>query len=135
MYKGVKYYNHRVIYFLKTGHDPGNFTIDHINRDTTDNNITNIRLATKKQQLGNTKINRKNKSGYKGVSLNAKSNKWYAFIRVNKKSIFLGSFICKEEAAIAYNEAAVKYFGEFAYLNITPHKYCHPPEQRPSPLA
>lgn len=133
MYKGVKYYNHRIIYFLKTGQDPENFTIDHINRDTTNNNVSNIRLATKKQQLGNTKINKKNKSGYKGVSLNAKSNKWYAFIRVERKSIFLGSYNNKEDAAIAYNRAAVQYFGEFAHLNVIPHRYCHQQEQHPNP--
>jgi hypothetical protein len=135
MYNGIKYYNHRVIYFLKTGIDPGNFTIDHINRDTKDNRVVNIRLATKRQQLGNTKLSRKNKSGYRGVCWNKQSKRWNAFIRINKKSVFLGSFNSKERAACAYNDAALEYFGKFAYLNVIQHKENHQLEPHPNQPA
>ena len=44
---------------------------------------------------------------------------WHTWtIKGNKKNIFLGSFKDKKDAAKAYNEAAIKYHGEFARLNI-----------------
>lgn len=60
-----------------------------------------------------------NTSGYKGVSRDR--GRWRAYIRVNYKQIHLGNFRTKEEAARRYNEAALKYFGEFAELNEIPN--------------
>jgi hypothetical protein len=56
------------------------------------------------------------KSRYKGVRL-VKGGKWEARIRVNKKLLSLGRFKSEREAGYIYNEAALKYFGEFARLN------------------
>lgn len=70
----------------------------------------------------NRKISINNKSGYRGVSWFPKMNKWRSFIYFNKKQIYLGSYITKEEAAKAYDEAAKKYFGEFAKLNFLQNK-------------
>ena len=47
----------------------------------------------------------------------AKVKKWIASIKVNGKTKTLGSFLHKEEAALAYNNAASLYFGDFAVLN------------------
>jgi hypothetical protein len=58
-----------------------------------------------------------NSSGYKGVSFNNSSKKWRAQIWLNSKSYHLGLFIDPIDAARAYNEAALKYHGEFAHLN------------------
>lgn len=57
------------------------------------------------------------KTGYKGVSFHKASGKYRACIEVNKKHIHLGLFVCKLEAAKAYNKAAKEHFGEFAKLN------------------
>lgn len=45
------------------------------------------------------------------------TGKWAANISVHKRTIYLGSFACKHDAANAYNEAAIKYFGEFSRPN------------------
>jgi hypothetical protein len=56
-------------------------------------------------------------STYRGVSFSRSAKKWRAGIEVNGKSINLGSFRSETEAALAYNEAAKKYFGDVAYQN------------------
>ena len=59
-----------------------------------------------------------NKSGYKGAYWHESKGKWISDIKVEGKKIHLGAFDTKEEAALAYNEGAIKYFGEFARLNV-----------------
>ncbi len=56
-------------------------------------------------------------SRYKGVSYYPKNSCWRAGIRVEGKAIHLGFFDSEEEAALAYNKAARKHFGEMAYQN------------------
>jgi hypothetical protein len=56
-------------------------------------------------------------SKYKGVSYYTKNSCWRAGIRVDGKSIHIGFFDSEEEAAVAYNKAARKHFGEMAYQN------------------
>lgn len=83
--------------------------------------IANCRWATRTQQSLNTRLRKTNKSGYRGVSRNSlNSLNWLARISFEKKTIHIGSFRTKEEAARAYNEAALKYHGEDAKLNDLP---------------
>jgi len=89
--------------------------VDHINRRTLDNQKNNLRLCTRLQNQGNSEKYRTNKSGYKGVSWHKKSGKWQAYIGDERK--YLGIYKIKEEAALAYNNAARERYGEFAYLN------------------
>jgi hypothetical protein len=96
---------------------------DHKDRDPFNNQKENLRIATKSQNKANTPKYKRSDSDskYKGVSLNmrerSKTTLWKARIRVNGKLIYLGSFHLEEEAALAYNQAAIKYFGEFACIN------------------
>jgi len=92
--------------------------IDHEDRNPLNNQRDNLRSATRSQNKANGKIPKNNTSGYKGVSWDKATQKWYAKITVNKKQINLGRFINKEDAARAYDRAAIKYFGEFARLNF-----------------
>ena len=86
---------------------------DHRNHDGLDNRKSNLREATFSQNMQNRRTwNTPKASRFKGVSKN--SGKWRARIRLNKKEIFIGNFNTEEEAAIAYNQAAKQYFGEFA---------------------
>ena len=93
----------------------GNTLSDHIDGDVLNNRKSNLRECSKKQNNRNVTMHSGNRCGYKGVVLWNK--KYRARITVNYKLINLGGFDTPEEAAKAYNEAAIKYFGEFAKLN------------------
>ena len=90
---------------------------DHKNRNGLDNRRTNLRYCTISQNLANRRLPKRNSSGLKGVYYRPLLNKWYAAI-YHGKSICLGFFKTKEEAAIAYNKKAKELFGEFAFQNI-----------------
>ncbi len=95
----------------------GPLDIDHRDRNYLNNQKNNLRIATRQQNLANQPYYINNTSGYKGVTWHKKSKKWYAQIKVNRQHIHLGTFHDIKLAAKAYNDAAVKYFGEFAWLN------------------
>lgn len=111
-----RYLAHRVAWFLFYGTWPL-IDIDHINRNRTDNRIANLRLSTRPQNSANRPPLREGL--FKGVRLN--QGKWCAQIRVNYRQIHLGCFETAAAAAVAYDAAALLYFGEFAYLNF-PHR-------------
>lgn len=90
--------------------------IDHISHDTLDNRRSNIRICSRSQNGGNRRRNKNSPSKYKGIHPE-KSKRWSAQIGYCGNKIHLGTFSTEKEAAIAYNEAAKKYFGEFACLN------------------
>ena len=92
--------------------------IDHINGNGLDNRKCNLRFANANQNQHNRKTNKNNKSGYKGVCWHKRHNKWISRISINNKLIHLGLFNDKLDAANTYNNAAIKYYGEFANLNI-----------------
>lgn len=109
---------HRMLLGLKST-DPD---VDHINNNGLDNRIKNLRLVTNQQNMWNQRVNpertRNGKpvtSKYKGVHFSYGA--YRARISVNSKTISLGSFKDEKLAALAYNEAALKYFGEYAKLN------------------
>lgn len=92
--------------------------IDHINGDGLDNRRENLRICTHSENLKNREKQSNNLSGFKGVCWNKSDKRWVGQIFLKgKKCIYLGFFKTKEEAALAYNQAAKKYFGEFAKLN------------------
>src|SRR3990167_7117239 len=88
--------------------------IDHVNGNGLDNQRCNLRLCTHAENRRNMDAYRNCTSGYKGVHWHRQRKKWRAVINYQKKSISLGLYKNKEEAAIAYDEAAKKYFGKFA---------------------
>jgi hypothetical protein len=92
--------------------------VDHRNGNGLDNRRINLRLCTDAQNRANRRLQRNNKSGFKGVFLNAKNGKFLAHVQVNKKTFYLGSFVSPIDAAKAYDKAAKLHFGEFARLNF-----------------
>jgi hypothetical protein len=97
-----------------------NQKVDHIDEDKLNNQKYNLRSCTNAENSRNRGKNSANKSGYKGVCWYGKTNRWLVQIGVDFKIIRLGYFKDKDEAARAYNAAAVKYHGEFAKLNEIP---------------
>jgi hypothetical protein len=92
--------------------------VDHIDHNKLNNRKSNLRICTTQQNLQNRKLQRNNKTGYKGVHLTA-SGRYQARIGIDCEEIHLGCFDTAKEAAKAYNKAAMEHFGEFAYLNST----------------
>ncbi len=92
--------------------------VDHINGNGLDNRRDNLRLCTIVQNQQNQQNCRGGSSKYKGVCWHKHTKKWQARIGVRQVKVHLGVFNDETDAAIAYNEAAKHYFGEFANLNI-----------------
>jgi len=111
---GAKYLAHRVAWLLCTKQDPLESQIDHIDGNSCNNRITNLRIATNTQNCYNSKRPKNNTSGYKGAYLDRRSNRWGACIRVDGQSVWLGTFDTSELAHMAYSKAAAELHGEFA---------------------
>lgn len=85
--------------------------VDHIEPSATlDNRRSNLRLATREQNMQNAR--RVGSSGYRGVTRSY--GRWQAQIQINKKHTHLGRFDTPQEAHAAYCKAAKEHFGEFA---------------------
>ena len=95
---------------------PPEMDVDHKNRDSLDNRRANLRLATASQNGHNSGIRSTNRTGFRGVHPTGK-NRFSARIHVGGKRVDLGIFNTLEEAALAYNEAAMYHLGEFAFIN------------------
>lgn len=93
---------------------------DHIDRNGLNNCRSNLRPATVQQNNRNSRRQRNNTTGYKGVDYNKNHKAFRARVNVNRKSVYCRYFKTAEEAARAYNEAAIKHYGEFAALNQIP---------------
>ena len=91
--------------------------VDHIDGDPRNNLRSNLRVATGSQNTANRHVIASS-CGYRGVTFHKSSGKWQAAIKVERKSIFLGLHSCIEDAARAYDLAAIEHFGEFAIPNF-----------------
>jgi len=96
----------------------GNLLIDHINHFGFDNRKCNLRSCTNSQSLANRRPRRNAKSKYKGVWYHPKAKKWQAAISFNKKTYRLGYYANQIDAARAYDKAALKIHGRFAFVNL-----------------
>ena len=90
--------------------------VDHINGNGLDNRRSNLRPASRSQNGANRGAPSNNTSGFKGVT--RFRLKWMAKIQVHGRTIHLGLFATPQEAARAYDTAALEHFGEYARPNF-----------------
>lgn len=94
---------------------PKGTIVDHINGDTTDNRLINLRVCTRSQNGAHRVILPKNnKSGVLGVHWDRRTKRWSANLKVNQKTINIGQFDSLDEAKSARERAALERFGEYA---------------------
>lgn len=99
---------------------PPNYEVDHINGDGLDNRRKNLRAVTRSQNNQNSQPRTIKTSQYKGVFIHRPSGFWVAEIAKDGTKKRIGYFETEREAAIAYNENARLWFGEYARLNTIP---------------
>lgn len=104
---------HRIVLDAEKGQE-----IDHIDGNALNNTRANLRFVTHQQNVFNRGTSRRDKAGYKGISMDKRTGEWKARIAPNGTQIYLGRYPTQEEAAIAYDSAAREYYGEFAWVNF-----------------
>ncbi len=107
---GVQYREHRVIYYMATGEDPGSLHIDHIDTDTSNNRPSNLQLVTNQVNKQAQTAQTNNTSGFTGVHFDKRDNKWQARIKADGKNRSLGYFENFEDACKCRIAAELQFF-------------------------
>jgi len=95
-----------------------NITVDHVDGNGLNNTRGNLRLATMAEQQKNRKLNKNNKTGYKGVHKKKnRSGRYAAETRLNGQKYYIGTFNNARDAAVAYNAVTYLLHGKYASLN------------------
>lgn len=109
-------YLHRAVWLYHNGELPS--MLDHIDGDTRNNRIENLRPCTNAQNQYNSKVKTNNACGFKGVAYQRGYRKpWRAKIVVKGVLIILGMFDTPEEASTVYDMALLFFAGEFAKVS------------------
>jgi hypothetical protein len=105
---------HRVAWYMHYREDPGQMHVDHINGDSTDNRICNLRLATDQENSQNRKLGKNNTSGFKGVySSYLRTKPYEAVVWIDGRKKIVGYFKSAEEAGEAVKKAKQQLHGDF----------------------
>lgn len=117
-----KYFAHRLAFLYMEGYIP-EYEVDHINRNRLDNRFVNLRHVSRSCNMRNKGKSIANKSGVVGVYWKHKQCRWYSFITINKKEVYIGFYKSFEKAVKARWEAENKY--GFLNCNSTSSAYLY----------
>jgi len=115
VFNGDLYWVHRVIWEMHNMDIPEGYEIDHIDGDSLNNDISNLRLATREQNMCNRAVKKDSLTGVKGVNYSKKDKKFIASIKHNKTYFYLGRFDSLEEAKVAREKAEKNFQKAFRY--------------------
>jgi hypothetical protein len=119
---GKRYYLHRIVYFAFNStfdfYNP-KIMIDHINRDSLDNRISNLREATSGENQCNQKAQKNNKLGIKNIY--DREKRWVVMIKKDGQTVVNRSFqktlYTLDEVILFRDEKLLRHHGEFANLD------------------
>jgi hypothetical protein len=97
---------------------PSGLEVDHIDGDGLNNQRGNLRIVTHQQNMLNRRMQRNNRSGFRGVHFLSRTQTWRVGLKINGTLIHRYGFVTPEEAAHTYDELARHYHGAFARLNF-----------------
>lgn len=119
-YKNITRYIHRLVLEANEIKIPDKKEGDHINGDSLDNRLENLRVVSKSINNHNRRKREKSLTKYTGVGFHRKNNKYVAKININKKETYLGSYDTELEAAYAYDFAKKKLLkdNDLTYNNV-----------------
>lgn len=106
----------RLLYTAFIGPIPATMEVDHKDCNPGNDTLDNLRLCTSQQNSFNRRKPANNTTGYKGVY--RRGARFYAQICCKRRQMHLGMFETLEEAAKAYDKAAIQLYREFASLNF-----------------
>lgn len=107
---GKGMYEHRAVWQKFNGEIPKGMVIDHIDGDSLNNRIENLRCVTHKDNnRSKMRRGRGSKSGYTGVTFDKSASKWKAHVEVDGKHKNLGLYRCVTAAACVRKAANRKY--------------------------
>lgn len=112
---GKTYLAHRAVFAVHHGFLPE--TIDHINKDRSDNRLENLRAASYAENNRNVGISKANTSGFKGVQWSKSRKRWRSVIWVDQRAIHLGFFDDKQKAVQAYAKANAEHHKAFGRVS------------------
>jgi len=112
IYKGKTMFVHRLIFLFHHGYLPP--VLDHIDGDQLNNKIENLREVTRSQNNMNSKVSRRSKTGYKGITWVEKDKKYVCLIQAAGGKRFYKRCKTIDEAIVIIRELRIKYHGEFA---------------------
>ena len=109
---GKFYLNHRIIFMMNYGYLPT--IVDHIDNNSLNNLIENLRPATRSQNCHNSNISKISKSNVKGIYWNKANNKWKVQFKLNNKKMYFGEYYDIDYAKFIVETMRYKYHGQFA---------------------
>lgn len=112
--KDKSYLLHRLVWLYHNGEFPTK-DLDHINFNTKDNRIENLREATKSENQWNIGITKQNTSGFKGVSYDKRRGTWNSAVTIKSKKKYLGAYKTPEEAGEVYIKHIKEHHSEFIF--------------------